>query len=268
MSSHQKSKGLSLEKFASPLSKKTKSKTHLCGHHMCGSRIGSTSRDLQGKTLAHHSRMSVSSYILFCLTITFASTLTQFVVGSHNLHSYKKSSPFHKSCIENFGGIWLGQEHWLSEKNLSEFSSLGVQFVARSGMEDAISTGIYRGRPFGGVSIAWSSSLNHVIKPLVNYKHRRVVCIELNATPFSIILASVYMPYLNTSKQEECITDTLDAISMLESIATDHPNHHLIVGGDFNTEFNGNSPFDRLWREFVEKHNLRLCDYLHGNSNP
>ena len=66
----------------------------------------------------------------------------------------------------------MGQEIWLTEQQLSNMSILGTQFVARSGMEDAISSGILRGRPFGGVSIAWSPDLNSIIKPLVNFKHK------------------------------------------------------------------------------------------------
>ena len=60
----------------------------------------------------------------------------------------------------------MGQELWLTERQLSTMSNLGTQFTARSAMEDAISTGIFRGRPFGGVSIAWSPKLNPFIRPL------------------------------------------------------------------------------------------------------
>ena len=84
----------------------------------------------------------------------------------------------------------MAQELWLSERRLSELCHLGVQFVAHSGMEDSMSRGIYNGRPHGGVSIAWSPDLDHVIKPLVNYRHKRIVCVELIAKPNPIIFAS------------------------------------------------------------------------------
>ena len=48
-------------------------------------------------------------------------------------------------------------------------SNLGTQFTARSAMDDAISAGIFRGRPFGGVSIAWSQKLNPYIRPLTTF---------------------------------------------------------------------------------------------------
>ena len=138
----------------------------------------------------------------------------------------------------------MGQELWLMERQLPVLAELGVQFAARSGMENAASSGVHRGRPFGGVSIAWASNLNHVVKPLANYRHHRIVCVELLAVPNPILLASVYMPFYDTSNREECILETIDAISMMEGIIEDHPHHQIIIGGDLNTELEGNSPFD------------------------
>ena len=75
----------------------------------------------------------------------------------------------------------MGQELWLTEHQLSSLNNLGTQFVAWSAMEDAISTGILRGRPFGGVSIAWSPTLNPFVRPLTNFRHKRVVGVEINS---------------------------------------------------------------------------------------
>ena len=60
----------------------------------------------------------------------------------------------------------MGQEHWLTEQQLPLLQKTGSQFVARLGMEDAISNGIHAGRPFGGVSIALSPKLDSVITPI------------------------------------------------------------------------------------------------------
>ena len=145
----------------------------------------------------------------------------------------------------------MAQEHWLPENRLSDLTQLGVQFVARSGMQEAISSGIYNGRPYGGVSIAWSSNLDHVIRPLVNYKHKRVVCIEMAAKPHPLLFVTVYMPFYDSSKKQECIAETIETITMLEEILTDHPLHQVVIGGDMNTEFRNMLPFDDLWMAFI-----------------
>ena len=94
-------------------------------------------------------------HILFQLYLIFASPNDSncITIGSHNLHSFKKSSAFHKSCLETYGGIWMGQELWLMERQLPLLAELGVQFAARSGMENAVSSGVHSGRPFGGSAL-------------------------------------------------------------------------------------------------------------------
>ena len=68
------------------------------------------------------------------------------------------------------------------------------------------------------------------------------------------------MPFFDASKREECLVDSIDAISMLETILDSHPLHSFIIGGDFNCELKGNSPFDPLWAEFTAKYDLTNCD--------
>ena len=137
---------------------------------------------------------------------------------------------------------------------------LGMQFVARSGMEEASSSGILVGRPFGGVSITWSPDLNHLITPLSDFRHKRVVGAELKTVDLNVLLLCIYMPYFNPSRRAECITETIDSISMLETIIDQHPNHNVIIGGDFNMELNGTSPFGQMWKDFSTKRGLSFCN--------
>ena len=66
----------------------------------------------------------------------------------------------------------------------------------------------------------------------------------------------------NSSKRDQCLSDTVDAISMIELILSDHPNHDVIIGGDFNTELKGDSPFDPFWSDLVTKNSFAYCDNL------
>ena len=152
------------------------------------------------------------------------------------------------------------QELWLTEQQLPLLQQTGAQFCARSGMQDSISTKMYQGRPHGGVCIAWSQNLNHLIFPLANYRHKRVVGAELRTENDNFLLLCAYMPFFNASNRAECMADTIDAISMLESIIEEFPCHKIILGGDLNTELKGNSPFDPLWNEFTSRYKLSYCD--------
>ena len=148
------------------------------------------------------------------------------------------------------------------EKQFSQLQKLNAQFIARSGMEEAVSTGVLRGRPFGGVSICWSPDLNHAVKPLSTYKHKRIVAVELTSEEGKTILISAYMPFLDSRNRASCIAETIDAISMIDSIINDHPNHSFVIGGDLNTELKGESPFDYYWTEMMNERGLTYCSNL------
>ena len=256
-------------KFASPKLMKKGLKIPRSGHSTAKSGIGKTkpaANDLREEDL-HHRQSYLSRLIslIFCLSVIFAATT--ITIATHNLHGFKKSSVYHRSCLQRYEGIWLSQETWLTEKQFSLLSSLGSQFVARSSMEDAISTGVFRGRPFGGVSIAWSSKLNGNVNPLTNFRHKRVVGVEVDSDEYKTLIINVYMPFFDASRRDECIVETLDAISMIEMMIDSHPLHSVIIGGDFNCEFNGTSPFDSYWNELRVKFDLISCDRFISDPN-
>ena len=126
-------------------------------------------------------------------------------------------------------------------------------------MEQAVTAGVLRGRPFGGVSIAWSHNLDHVINPVTNYRHKRVVSAEFNTANDRILLISVYMPFYDASNREECLAETIDALSMIDILIENHPDHLIIIGGDLNTQLKGDSPFDALWLDLTSKNRLEYC---------
>ena len=232
------------------------------GHNTAELPIGSNSK---GKTVQpppmtmDHCRAIL---LLVLATITFNSIATNqklINVSTFNLHGYSVSSKYLRDCLVTHGGVWMLQEHWLSEQQLLRMQHLGVQYVARSGMEDAISSGVYRGRPFGGVAICWSQDLNHCFSPISNFKHKRVVAAELKLNHGNILFICVYMPYFNAGRREQCMVDAMDAISMIELLIDEHPNHHIIIGGDLNTELKGESAFDALWSELCDKNSLAHC---------
>ena len=142
------------------------------GQQICVSLVGLISQKNSRKmaTPINPVKMVPDLRSILFLIIPFASFTKHFKVASHNLHGFNNSSVFHKQCIQNYGGICMAQELWLPENRLSCLQELGVNFTAHSGMEDAVSSGILRGGPYGGVSIAWSPDMNHLIKPLVNHQ--------------------------------------------------------------------------------------------------
>ena len=236
------------------------------GQFIPASKIGSTKpKHAMDKNMAKGFKPSflfTLFVILFHTIATFAQSHKELVIGSHNLHGFKKSGEYHKSCIQRFGGVWFGQELWLQEKQLGQLQQLGTQFTAHSGMENAASAGILRGRPFGGVSIYWSPDLNHVKKTISDFRHRPIVAAELCAQNCNFLLISVYMPFFDTNNRDECIAETQDTLSMIEDLIENHPNHLVIIGGDLNTKVKDESALDNLWNDMVLKNRLAYCSHL------
>ena len=238
----QRSKGQRQRRYRWPKSTEKEQKTHPFGQYTAEFETG----NLEQKRLSRGKRstdLSPYSIMLFCFLILFTSTL-DITIASHNLHSFKQSVAYHRSCLQTYGGIWFAQELWLSENQLPMLQQLGTQFVARSGMEHAVSDGLLVGRPFGGVSISWSPNLNHLISPLTNFSHKRIVGLELKSGSKDILLICIYMPFYNSARRAECMAECIDAIEMLDTIIEQHPNHQVIIGGDYNTELKGYSPLN------------------------
>ena len=301
-----KSRGRERPKFALPESMGKEPRTQLYGQSIVESGIGIlvNRNSTKGRTLVHRSQepgqtqtlesgqtrtqepgqtqslesgqtrsksMTIcKSYhlFIFCLLLTFAAvTNSKITIASHNLHGYKSSAAYHSSSMQTFEGVWMAQEHWLSEQQLPLLQKTGSQFVARSGMEDALSRGILTGRPYGGVCISWSPKLDPLISPISNSKHKRVVGVVLKNGNKDILILCIYMPFYDASKRLECMSETLDAIAMMETIIEEHPNHDIIIGGDLNTELKGQSPFDPLWQDFMSKLSFASCDSLYPDSS-
>ena len=266
-----RSKAQNPPEFVSRGSTVPESKNRKCGLQDVGLQTGSRNlgchapqEQLQPEVERPEPRSYSSSLLTFFqLIFFFAALLTKdIVIGSHNFHGFKTSVSYHRDCIENLKGIWFGQELWLSDRQLPMLHQLNAQFVARSGMEEAATTRILSGRPHGGVSIAWSPDLDHVITPVANFRHKRVVAVELETANDKFLLLSIYMPFFNSSTREVCLSETIDALSIIELLIDDHPQHQIIIGGDLNTELKGDSTFDPLWRKLVKKKRLAYCSDL------
>ena len=255
----QRSEEQRLPKSEWPESIETERKTRHSGQFTPKSETGNSPREKSRPTNGS-SDFFLSFILRFCLFVLFAASKRNITIGSHNLHSFKQSAAYHKECLKSHGGIWFSQELWLSDKQLPCLQQLGTQFVARSGMEKAVSDGLLVGRPFGGVGIAWSPDLNDHVMPLSNLDHKRVVGVEVNDVDHKLLMISVYMPFFNSSRRAECVAETVDTITMLETIIEQYPDNLIVIGGDLNTELKGSSPFDRFWMEFMRKNKLESCD--------
>ena len=127
------------------------------------------------------------------------------------------------------------QEHWLLGCNIQSFADAigNVNIYGMSGMNESE---LLVGRPYGGCAFIWKKSLDCSFEP-IHVDNKRIVagvlCLSNN---LKVLLCNVYMPcsgyYVNPIG-----TSFDDVLNDLQFILNDSVVSHVIIGGDFNTDF-------------------------------
>ena len=66
---------------------------------------------------------------------------------------------------------------------------------------------------------------------------KRICAIRLVNNSVRLLLINVYMPYENSVERS---LNFYDELSLIENLAQDNQDCHVIVGGDFNVDFSRN----------------------------
>jgi len=104
----------------------------------------------------------------------------------------------------------------------------------------------------GGCAIFWSSSL--ALTPVkVDTCSRRICAILLEAKNVRLLCVCVYLPY---EKANENTDEFLFQMSVIDSIISQFPDCHVIVGGDFNIDFSRQSLQSHVLKDFCVRSNL------------
>ncbi len=180
---------------------------------------------------------------------------------SYNLHRFNQGIPVLRFLCDRPSPpqCILIQESWLTPSNLhkiNNFSPLYSSF-GQSSMNSAVSNGILRGRPFGGTHILILSDLCKFVS-YVKCSDRYVVLVYKN-----IVILNVYLPSV-VNEEDGCrLIDLLASIQNdLEEAVSTVVNPTVIVGGDFNLDFDSKSRSSILLNEFRRRWSLSLCNKL------
>jgi len=96
---------------------------------------------------------------------------------------------------------------------------------------------VLSGRPYGGCAIFWRSTL--ALAPVtIDKSSRRVCAVLFKGKDVQLLCVCVYLPY---EKAKENVDESLFQISVIDSLLSQFPDCHVIVGGDFNTDFSRQS---------------------------
>ena len=115
-------------------------------------------------------------------------------------------------------------------------------YYGKSAMDNIVSSGLLKGRPYGGCAILVKKSLVNLVSNIITFE--RVVSVTL----CDMLYISVYLPCENGSADawnnlHEIIANICDIIE--NSDAT-----FIIVGGDLNVNYNKDTPHARVLHDF------------------
>jgi len=182
-----------------------------------------------------------------------------------NLHGFNNSKIYLQELCSNADIICV-QEHWLSDSLLNKFSDIhdNYYFYGCSAMNNACSSGILRGRPFGGVGFLCRNSLPVKIGLVGHHTDGRVITVTVDSSNLHILMFCVYLPCDDGDLHYcDCLSDIFGYI---ESIADSYPGYKCVILGDFNFQCDISHRGFREFMPVMNNLNLCVCDSLDANS--
>ena len=181
-----------------------------------------------------------------------ASTMLNVV--TYNLHGLAQGHGL-LSNMRHKAGIIFVQEHWLPSFSLDTLSHDmdGMLCYASSAMDNIVSTGLLRGRPFGGVAVYINNALCAGVKLIC--KHSRYIILQIS----DLVLVNAYLPCVGSDTWEH---DYMDCLASIANILGELNYTHLIFGGDFNIDFTRKHAMIGFVKDFLSEFNLLLIDDL------
>ena len=151
--------------------------------------------------------------------------------------------------------IMLIQETWLVKKNMDVLHNVHDAYLCtgKSGVPD---DHMLMGRPFGGVAILWHKSLAGCIE-VIPVKSLRINAVLLTLAHGSkLLIINTYFP-CDIRRISEVSDEYEETISAIEELLISCSYNEVIIGGDFNTDYERNNSHSKRLQSFVRSNDLK-----------
>ena len=162
--------------------------------------------------------------------------------------------------------IILLQELWLCSFDFHKLSDVFPNFnvSAISSMNDKLESGLFTGRPFGGVAIMWKKSLSVRTEKIECDDGGRYLALLFKCDPTPCVIHCVYFPCFSTNIDYAVVISNL--ISKIELNLSNYSNAFHVIGGDYNFECRPRVKGYELFKCTLDKFNIFNCDNLITNN--
>ena len=159
----------------------------------------------------------------------------------------------HGLLCDSNADIVLLQETWLLKRDLGVLATLHKKYLG-NGKSAIPDDTILHVRPYGGLGFLWRRSLTGNIRN-IHVNCYRIDAILLTHDGSVTLIVNVYLPVDNRQMQHVS-PEFSECIDALEIVINEHSYHHVIIGGDFNTDFSRNNAQSKYLKHFLERNAL------------
>jgi len=178
-----------------------------------------------------------------------SDNIVSLTISSFNCRGYNAVKRNYISRLSKESDFVFLQEHWLANSQLDVLASIDDKF-SHFGISGFDSSAILSGRPFGGCAILWRSSILANIVP-VAVDSKRICAVHVCSANWKLLLVNVYMPH--EDGDDSTRTDEfVQLLSLIEDLVDSHADSHIVIGGDFNVDFNRNWIHTELLNSFCD----------------
>ena len=146
---------------------------------------------------SHRSSVKSHQRTRTCLFVLFES-ITVCSYNSKNL----KTSVTELQALCGKCDLLLLQETWIIDQEIPILAGIHKDFYSRGISSIDTSSGIHRGRPYGGLAILWRKTLGSMCSVSL-MDDSRLMAIEIKIDGITMTILNVYMPYDNGNNIEE-----------------------------------------------------------------
>lgn len=198
-----------------------------------------------------------------------AGNIDHLKLFSFNCRGFNDLKKNYLKSVLNSCDILFLQEHWQTDAQIPALNLFSSDHYVH-GVSGFDQCEVLRGRPYGGCAIFWRQNLN-VKTSFVDTGSRRVCAVRCNFTFGCLILINVYMPYEDDEASSE---EFRLQLSIIGNIIEQNVDCQVILGGDFNVDFDRDWSHTNLLLDFCNEfslhpsvnHELNKIDYSYNFS--
>lgn len=173
-------------------------------------------------------------------------------IVTYNCKSIKRSV----ECIRDLcrtADIIALQETWLLPHDLNFVHSIDKDFACAAISSVDVSSGVLRGRPYGGLAIMWRKTRFSDVS-VINCTTDRVMAIQIKLNLRSLLIFNVYMP----TDELDNLLEFTNCLGRISAITEECDVSAVYVVGDFNAH--PSASFGKELKLYCEEHKWIWAD--------